>query len=1170
MSEFLRQASEDATDPVYGQTYMKREKSVTVNDVNVTSNSVPAPRSAESGLSPAGGRSDTAARGAYARPETPCVICGASHRLWHCDKFKKMAPTARLELVNRHQLCHNCLRDKHTADICGKKSVCFVDGCGEKHTMYLHISKPKAEQSGASRSPSGGNNVNPQTANSNTTASNAESAADGAARVNVTNAGTSVHSACYMPVVRVQVNKTEWAYAVLDTASSNTFCTESLVQRLGLCGHTENYHLSTISDSTEKTSTSVSFSVTSTEGRHANLSGVFVVGQIPVSSAPIDVSQYEHLQDLDFPYRDGIDRVDILIGQDYSDLLLPLEVRRGKPGEPYAFRSMMGWCLNGRSNAGRIKRSVVSNFVSTLPVTDHNAASIHEDVCRLWAIEDEGVEAVGLSQEDKSVIDLWDNSCRKDGLHYELPIPWKDPSEPLPNNISVAKSRLFSLVKKLNRENNLDRYEAEIDKLLSNGYAEEVPPDEIDIESNRIWYLPHSGVITEKKPGKLRVVYDCASKYAGKSLNDRCLQGPDLVNKLLFVLLRFRQHVYAVQADVEAMYNQIRIPVSDRDALRFLWLRDGKIVHYRMTSHLFGGVWCASSSTYALRRTVQDYGDVDPLIRDAVERSMYVDDCLKSVISEHEVKLLVSGVPEVLKSGGFNLTKFIVNDSSLLHEVPLEHRAKEVHDFTPESTGKVLGVKWKISADMFHFELSEIPDHDVTRRKILSIVSSIYDPLGLIGPLLLPGKLIFQDATRLKLAWDEIVPDAIASKWKQWLVSLREIVQLQFPRCVKPLEFDHDSEYELHCFADASAHAYGAAVYLRCINKAGKINTQLLLSKNKVAPLKQTTIPRLELQAAVLAAKLYVMVRVELDIHIDQAYLWSDSQVVLSYIRNTTRRFHVFVENRVSKIRQLTSVEMWNHVGSIDNPADLLTRAKSIPLSVMGDMWVHGPAWLNAYKHQWPVQDASSDIPRDDPEVKVCISHSTSVSKTDPLYHIAMHYSQWYRMQRAVAWLRRCVNAKSRGIGNSLGISEIRKSKLSLIKNAQGRYYPDEMDKLARGHEVNKSSSIRNLCPYLDADGLMRVGGRTGAHPYIIPHSHPIAKAIVLDYHIRAHVGVEWTLALIRQEYWLVKARPLVKKVVHECVRCRKLYAKPGAQKMADLPIERIRPKICQCSHMWA
>ena len=286
--------------------------------------------------------------------------------------------------------------------------------------------------------------------------------------------------------------------------------------------------------------------------------------------------------------------------------------------------------------------------------------------------------------------------------------------------------------------------------MLDEGYAEVVPLDCMGNVS-WVWYLPHHCILNPKKPDKIRVVYDWASRFEGQSLNERCYQGPDLINRLLHILLRFRLHEFAVQADITAMYNQIKIPECQRDALRFLWYKDNNLIHLRMSTHLFGGVWCASSSTYALRRTISDNPGVDPLVKDTILNDMYVDDLAKSVKTRSEVRKIVVGVPAVLQTGGFNLTKFAVNDNELLEEIPLCFRAKEVHDFTPESVGKTLGIKWNIHDDTFSFSIQDLAVDKITRRTMLSFNSTCYDPLGLITPWLLQGKLLFQEATRYQL-----------------------------------------------------------------------------------------------------------------------------------------------------------------------------------------------------------------------------------------------------------------------------------------------------------------------------------------------------------------------------------------------------------------------------------
>ena len=242
----------------------------------------------------------------------------------------------------------------------------------------------------------------------------------------------------------------------------------------------------------------------------------------------------------------------------------------------------------------------------------------------------------------------------------------------MPNNITLGTHRLISTERTLQKKGLMKEYDAEIRKLLNKKYAEPVP--NTDPDHDKILYLPHHAVL--KKAGKLRVVFDCASRFHNVSLNDRCLQGPDLNTKLLHIMFRFRQHHYAIMADIESMYHQVKIPVHDRDVLRFLWRNeDGDIKRYRMTSHIFGGIWCASSATYALQQTAE-HSSYPTTIRNLVTSSFYVDDLLVSVRSTDDPQLLMDNTLAMLQQGGFNLTKFVINDANILQEIPEYLRAK--------------------------------------------------------------------------------------------------------------------------------------------------------------------------------------------------------------------------------------------------------------------------------------------------------------------------------------------------------------------------------------------------------------------------------------------------------------------------------------------------------------
>ena len=493
------------------------------------------------------------------RPIPPCVLCDGAHRLYACDTFKKMKPDERLKLVTSKELCENCFLSNHTTADCRRPNVCTVvrDGvqCGQRHSKFIHVDKKPAQVTSGEK-----------------TAKNNNASIDS----NQASGNTNV----VLPVVEVTVNDAQGTCALLDTGSTNSFCTERLVDLLGIKGHDVSYSLSTLTASHDVKKTKlVNLKLTSNDGKTSlAMSNVYVVKDIPVNVATCDdVHEYTHLYDLPVPKL--CSQVDVLIGQDHSEALLPLETRCGKKHDPFAVRTLLGWSVNGPVSRS-VCKDVITNFVNASEV------SLNDSIEAMWNIESDNVQckSVTWSNDDKRVVKLWDDNVKVVNGHYELPIPWK-PDIAFTNNLPQAMARLTSTMKSIEKRGLRAKYDSEMSKVLDKGYAEIIQPD---LSENKVWYLPHHAVLNPKKPDKLRVVFDCAAKHAGLSLNDRCYQGPDFNNRLIDVMLRFRQHQYAVMGDIEAMYHQVKIPIYDRDALRFLWFDGaGNIIHCRMTSHLF-------------------------------------------------------------------------------------------------------------------------------------------------------------------------------------------------------------------------------------------------------------------------------------------------------------------------------------------------------------------------------------------------------------------------------------------------------------------------------------------------------------------------------------------------------------------------------------------------------
>ncbi|TDH06297.1 hypothetical protein EPR50_G00132240 [Perca flavescens] len=375
-------------------------------------------------------------------------------------------------------------------------------------------------------------------------------------------------------------------------------------------------------------------------------------------------------------------------------------------------------------------------------------------------------------------------------------------------------------------------------------------------------------------------------------------------------------------ADIQAMYHQVKVAEQDTDFLRFLWWPNGELTQhlteYRMTVHLFGAISSPSCASFALRKTADDNREEFPAhVINTIKQNFYVDDCLKSMPSEAEAMALVGNLTAVCQLGGFQLLKWVSNSRSVLESIDAEKRAKEMKglDFDRDNlpVERILGLQWCAETDTFRFKMA-VQERPFTRRGILSVVSSVYDPIGFLAPFTLPAKLMLQNLCRLSYSWDDLIPPHYQLQWVRWLEDLKGLSVFSVSRCIKPKDFGKLISVQLHHFSDASEDGYGTVSYLRLKNHWDKIHLAFILGKARVAPVKKVTIPRMELTAAVLAVRVDRMLKAELQLELESSIFWTDSTTVLKYIRNETKRFHTFVSNRISIIREATVVSQWRWV----------------------------------------------------------------------------------------------------------------------------------------------------------------------------------------------------------------------------------------------------------------
>ena len=880
---------------------------------------------------------------------------------------------------------------------------------------------------------------------------------------------------------------------------------------------------------------------------------VLSVIDIPPVQLPTidDLQKWDHLQSIPWCSFENLE-LGLLIGADAPDAFWVVDERRGGPGEPYAIKTPLGWTVMGPGGSS----GSFSTHCHRITCCDNSMILDH--LKRSWSVE-EDTRGEGDSVQDVRAKCIMDSSVSlsNDG-HYQLGLLWKADNTILPFNKPLAELRLQSLKRKLEKdEDMLQRYSETMEGYIEKGYAEQVIHEG---EPGRVWYLPHHPVVNPHK-SKIRVVFDCAAKWKDSSLNACLLKGPDTVNNLVGVLLRFRQQQVVVVADIEAMFHQVRVIPEDRDMLRFLWWPDGKLdatpKEYRMTVHLFGATSSPACAGYALRRSAADNEEynqdsIGKSAIDAIKDNFYVDDLLSSSDTPAMAISLAKRIKYILSNGGFKLTKWLSNDRTVLDSIPESERTPKITSLDKLPTEKTLGVIWNAENDTFRFEIS-LRDKSCTRRGLLSVASQIFDPLGFAAPFVIIARSLLQSVCKKGVDWDETLTYDVLMMWKAWLKQVPSLSSVEIPRW---LRLEKAKSVELHIFCDASKKGYAAVAYARVVEHDDVIRCVFVMGKARVSPIKIVTIPRLELMAAVLATSLDIAVREEVRFPISESTFWTDSTIVLGYIRNEDRRFKTFVANRVSKIRDVSSPHQWRHVSTKNNPADDGSRGTA-------DLtrWLSGPDFLLETSEKWPVSKYETLDMSQDPEVSRSVTHMHVVTDTSVNFPDALvsSSSSWMKLVRVVAWVRRFTD-KCRGIKSvvdgGLSVTELEASMTFIISWSQRREFGS----------WRQDQRLVKLKPVL-MGGVLRVGGRLDnsdlnrekKHPIILPPKGHLTTLIVRHYHASVgHSGLAMTLGAIRQRFWLLNGRAGVKSALSKCVVCRKILARPAQQEMATLPRERV------------
>ena len=636
--------------------------------------------------------------------------------------------------------------------------------------------------------------------------------------------------------------------------------------------------------------------------------------------------------------------IDLLIGANVYWKVVNGNLKKDNHTWLTVISSMLGWLINGPVTSNQITKSVNMNISHVMKVQceKNEEKLLSEEISNFW-----NLDVIGISEDETAKEENF--SIKFENGRYKVELPFKESHLQLADHYTLSKKCLEQLKSRLDKNEELKRnYDDVIQEQLNCGVIEKVE----DAGSiGNVTYLPHREIIrNDKTSTKLRIVFDASAKRTNYvSLNEVLYKGPSLNPNLYDLLLKFRIYLIVMTADIEKAYLQINIEEKHRDYMRFLWFEDifanePKLQKYRFCRVIFG----VTSSQFLLNATIrahaQHYESVDPEFARKVRNHFYVDDLTTGVNTVKEGYELYKKFKIRFMEAQFNIRKWRTNNTELRNLIADD-------DVLDEENAKVLGIRWNQTEDTLELGVNEIfvkaDGIKPTKRNILKVIASIYDPVGYIQPVVIKLKLLFQEICLANIDWDNHIGD-LEKKWVFIVKGLKTFANLKLERCyyIQNMNDPVDNIY-LHGFSDASVVAFGACVYLKAVTRSGNINVSLVTAKSRVVPIKKKyTVPRLELLGNYILAKLIMVVHRALseEIHVNDLFCWTDSMVTLAWIKSIDREFKVFVQNRVNKIREYVIPSKWNYCSTKDNPADI-TRFNSCNLNE-NMMWKEGPSMI--------------------------------------------------------------------------------------------------------------------------------------------------------------------------------------------------------------------------------
>lgn len=1066
-----------------------------------------------------------------------CPLCNLEHELYRCKRFIAMSPETKLRAISKQKICVNCLY-KHHDKTCNSTKRCKE--CNAEHNTLLHEAFANNVKSGYTQQSSS----TPSKHNVNHVASPDEE--------------------ILLTTILIQVQKSDGSYitlrALLDQGSQISLISENAAQILGLKRISYHASVSGIGTSSKQSKGMITMQCKSIYDDHAFSTQALIISTVinNLPNSSFERQGWSHLQHIKLadPEYNVSRPIDILFDASvYSDIIMSGLIK-GPTQAPIAQQTKLGWVLSG--NVRTFNCNVVINNLA--------------DIKKYWEIED---------IQDKSSVSEADEKCEKfyqattrrlESGRYEVAIPMKSGFE---KQLGASQGKAIAQFKQIEQKLNKNPELSDAYKTFMREYEQLGHMRQVYTSTEPSCYLPHHGVLKlDSNTTKLRVVFNASSvTSSGSSLNDLMERGPNLQQDLLPLVLKWRQYKYVLVCDIEKMFRQIMVREEDQPLQSIVWREssDIPIKHYHLTTLSYG----FKASPYIAIRTLQqiglDHAEKYPLAAEAAKSSFFMDDLLSGHDDIEQAKVLQQQLIQMFQAAGMNLRKWSSNNLELIKDLSSEQLDTPL-DFKCIETRKTLGLRWNPATDTFSFKnpLENTINKSLSKRKLLSDISRIFDPFGWISPITIRAKLLFQKAWTTGVSWDEEVPEEIMLEWNQIKQDFQNIDSLIITRHLGNMQ----GPFQLHAFCDSSEKAYACVIYIVTQNNKGETISTLVAAKTKLAPLnKVLTIPRLELCSALLLTQL---VNTVLQTYENKDNItitaWSDSMITLGWLQGEATRWKQFVSHRVQQIKEVVPASNWRHVRSEDNAADCASRGISTQQLKEHRLWWEGPEWLKTYD-----PESAPTIKYENPKIEERIAaqvNMTVQAKPVPFtITLLCEHSSMSHVTRVVAWILRFIaksskrhNAES---SSSLTSAELNNAEQLIVKEYQHIEYEEDITHLKKHGRVATNSKLVSLNPFLDEHSILRVGGRlrnshinaSAKHPIILSSHSRLTELLINQAHQRTlHGGARLTLSYIRERFWIVSGIRTVKRQLRKCVKCRRFTTETHQQIMADLPAPRVTP----------